>query len=236
MRRVFRIPFSRSRLVRDVDDEIAFHVQSRIDALVASGMPTAEARAAALRTVRRSPHRSRRDARHGPQHDSAQRRVNLFAELRQDVAFGLRTLRRNALLTALVVGGLALGIGANAAIYALVDAVLVRKLPVPDPDRLVIVGDPRTSIRAATERPTPFSSRTPLWNEVRKNAQSFEHLGRGQRSRSHRRAHRRSARRDRASTRAARLRRLLRRARSSRRRRPNARRVDRRSRPRRRKQ
>ena len=49
MRRVFRIPFSRSRLVRDVDDEIAFHVQSRIDALVASGMPTAEARAAALR-------------------------------------------------------------------------------------------------------------------------------------------------------------------------------------------
>jgi hypothetical protein len=49
MRRVFRIPFSRNRLVREVDDEIAFHVQSRIDALVASGLPRDEARAAALK-------------------------------------------------------------------------------------------------------------------------------------------------------------------------------------------
>ena len=44
MRRVFRIPFSRSRVVRDVDDEIAFHLQSRVDALVASGLSPSDAR------------------------------------------------------------------------------------------------------------------------------------------------------------------------------------------------
>src|SRR5262245_45781671 len=143
MRRVFRIPFSRSRLVRDVDDEIAFHLQSRIDALVAGGMSPAEARKAAIRQFGDLPGVRDQMLVTDRQYDSAQRRVHLFAELRQDVAFGLRTLRRNALLTTLVVGGLALGIGANAAIYSLIDAVLIRKLPVPDPNPLVVVGDPR---------------------------------------------------------------------------------------------
>lgn len=176
MRRVFRIPFSRSRLVRDVDDEIAFHLQSRIDALVASGVAPAEARAVALKqfgdlgTVRDAMLVTDR------QHDTAQRRVNLFAELRQDVAFGLRTLRRNALLTALVVGGLALGIGANAAIYSLVDAVLVRKLPIPDPDPLVIVGDPRYVDSRGHGTPDGKLFSYALWSEVRGNAQSFEHI------------------------------------------------------------
>jgi len=176
MRRVFRIPFSRARFVRDVDDEIAFHLQSRIDALIASGMPPDDARAAALRqfgdlvTVRQEMLVMDR------QHDHTQRRVNLFAELRQDVAFGLRTLRRNALLTTLVVGGLALGIGANAAIYSLIDAVLIRKLPVPDPDPLVIVGDPRYVDSRGHGTPDANLFSYMLWNEVRKNAQSFEHL------------------------------------------------------------
>ena len=49
MRRVFRIPFSRFRLVREVDDEILFHLQSRIDALVAAGMSPADARSSALK-------------------------------------------------------------------------------------------------------------------------------------------------------------------------------------------
>jgi len=76
MRRVFRIPFSRARFVRDVDDEIAFHLQSRIDALIASGMPPDDARAAALRqfgdlvTVRQEMLVMDR------QHDHTQRRVN----------------------------------------------------------------------------------------------------------------------------------------------------------------
>ena len=176
MRRVFRIPFSRSRLVRDVDDEIAFHLQSRIDALVAAGLSPAAARATALKQFGDLP--SVRDEMliMDRQHDTAQRRVDLFAELRQDVGFGLRTLRRNALLTTLVVGGLALGIGANAAIYSLIDAVLVRKLPVPDPDPLVIVGDPHYVDSRGHGTPDAKLFSYALWNEVRKNAQALEHI------------------------------------------------------------
>jgi predicted permease len=174
MRRVFRIPFSRSRLVRDVDDEIAFHLQSRIDALVQSGLTPVEARAAALRQF--GDLTTVRDALIvvDRQHDSAQRRVNLFAELRQDFAFGIRTLRRNALLTTLVVGGLALGIGANAAIYSLIDAVLVRKLPIANPDPLVIIGDPRYVDSRGHGTPDGKLFSYTLWNDIRKNAQSLQ--------------------------------------------------------------
>ena len=176
MRRVFRIPFSRSRLVRDVDDEIAFHLQSRIEALLRSGMTPAEARAVALRQFGDLP--SVRDAMLAldQRHEQAQRRGNLLGELRQDVAFGLRTLRRNAMLTTLVVGGLALGIGANAAIYSLVDAVLVSKLPIPDPDPLVIVGDPRMVDSRGHGTPDGRLFSYTLWNDVRKNAQSLQSL------------------------------------------------------------
>lgn len=64
----------------------------------------------------------------------------MIDSIRQDLAYAFRTLARNVGFTTLVVGGLALGIGANAAIYSLIDAVLVRKLPVPRPDELIALG------------------------------------------------------------------------------------------------
>lgn len=64
----------------------------------------------------------------------------MIDSIRQDLAYALRTLARNVGFTTLVVSGLALGIGANAAIYSVIDAVLVRKLPVPRPDELVALG------------------------------------------------------------------------------------------------
>ena len=176
MRRVFRIPFSRSRVVRDVDDEIAFHLQSRVDALVASGLSPSDARATALAqfgdltTVRDEMLVMDR------QRDSSQRRSHLLAELRQDIAFGARTLRRNALLTTTVVAGLALGIGANAAIYSLLDAVLVQKLPIPDPDPLVIIGDPRYVASYGHGTPDAKLFSYTLWNDVRKNASSLQSI------------------------------------------------------------
>lgn len=142
MHRLFRIPFSRSRLLREADDEILFHLESRVAALVASGMSPEDARTTALNqfgdldTVRTQMIALDR------QRERHERRGSLLADLRQDFVFGLRTLRRNAALTTLVVGGLALGIGANASIYSLIDAILVRKLSVKHADRLVIIGDP----------------------------------------------------------------------------------------------
>jgi predicted permease len=70
------------------------------------------------------------------------RRTNFMSELQQDASFALRTLWRNAGFTTVIVLALALGIGANTAIFTLIDAVLVRQLPVPHPEQLVALSDP----------------------------------------------------------------------------------------------
>ncbi len=82
-------------------------------------------------------------------------------EFRYDLTFSLRQLRRSPGFTFVAAMTLALGIGANSAIFALVDAALLRPLPLPDPDRLVMVWE-------RTER-SPRSAISPLnmadWNE-----------------------------------------------------------------------
>jgi predicted permease len=176
VRRVFRIPFSRFRLVREVDDEILFHLQTRIDALVAAGMSPEDARAAALKQFG-DVHGVRGDMLVlDRERETAGRRRRIAGEIRQDVAYGIRTLRRNAALAGLVIGGLALGIGANAAIYSLIDAVLVRSLPVKNPEGLIVVGDPHYVDSRGHGTPNGLMYSYPLFLDVRKNATAFDGL------------------------------------------------------------
>ncbi len=67
--------------------------------------------------------------------------IRRFDEVRHDVGGALRQMRRAPAFTALAIATLALGIGANSAIFALVDATLLRPLPVPGPERLVILSE-----------------------------------------------------------------------------------------------
>ncbi|MEP7274203.1 MAG: ABC transporter permease, partial [Acidobacteriota bacterium] len=73
----------------------------------------------------------------------------------QDFRFGLRLLLRKPGFTVIAVLSLGLGIGANTAIFSLVDAVLIRPLPFHEPDRLVMVWEDATSIGFPRNTPAP---------------------------------------------------------------------------------
>ena len=106
----------------DIDEEIEQHLEDRYRELVASGASDEEARGIVREEIRGwTPRAARLDGVGG------------------DVRFALRTLRRTIGFTMVVLTTLALGIGANAAIFSVVNAVVLRPLPFPDADRLVIV-------------------------------------------------------------------------------------------------
>ena len=173
MRRVFRIPFLRDRHVRDVDDELAFHLETRVERLIAQGMTPDDARREALRQFG-----DIAGVRDGMlaldrQRDAAERRATMFADALQDVAFGVRAFRRNLSFTVLVVGALALGIGANAAIYSVINALLINKLPVEKPDELVAVGEPSNAESFGSGTPTGRMFSYLLYRDVREQNRVF---------------------------------------------------------------
>ncbi len=101
------------------------------------------------------------------------RRSNMLRDLWQDLRYGLRTLRKNPGFTAIAVLSLALGIGANAAIFQLLNAVRLRTLPVSNPQELVEV-----RIAAPRGRSGNFNGRRPeltypLWEQVRDRQEAF---------------------------------------------------------------
>ena len=119
----------RERVEQDLDDELRAFLEMTVEEKRAAGMTEREARRAALIELGGLDQvkDAVRDARTGAMAD----------ELRRDVAYAWRMLARNPAFTAVAVLTLALGVGANAAVFTVVDAVVFRPLPYEDPERLV---------------------------------------------------------------------------------------------------
>jgi putative ABC transport system permease protein len=143
MRRVFRLPFSRTRLDAEVDEELRFHLEGRVQELMErEGL----ARDAAEREARRrfgDFARYRREAR-DIDHDTHRRRnrMELRDAIGREIRHAARTLVRTPSFSLITFVTLALSIGAAAAIFTLLDAVVLRPLPYPNADRLVQLSSP----------------------------------------------------------------------------------------------
>src|SRR6185503_7957932 len=136
------VDFVPKKPAAEVDSELAFHLEQRIQANIAKGMSPDAARRAAL--ARFGDVKNVRDecTQLLTQDRRAEARRDWVGDLQQDVHFAVRSAARAPLFSVLAVATLALGIGANAAVFGTVKSVLLNALPYANADRLVRIYSP----------------------------------------------------------------------------------------------
>ncbi|HZM96220.1 MAG TPA: ABC transporter permease [Vicinamibacterales bacterium] len=154
----------RDRVELDLADEVEFHLDARVRDLMRRGLSPAEARRRA-RLEFGSVERYKEDVRRA-------RGLRLSDELRSDLLYGWRSLRRAPGFTFIAALSLALGIGANTLVFSLLDSTLLRPLNLPDSDRLVAIWT------VPAENPDQLgTSSIQRFVALRDRTQSFEAIG-----------------------------------------------------------
>lgn len=145
VRRAFRLAIRRGdRAIVETEDEIQFHLAQRIETLVALGMPPEEARAEAVRRFGSLSEGRALMVRAARTRDGRLTLLERLDGVRHELAYTVRQLRRAPGFTIAVVVSLALGIGANATMFGVIDRVLLRPISgVVDPGRVVSIGETR---------------------------------------------------------------------------------------------
>ena len=129
VRRRARALLARDAVERELDDELRFHLEMEVEYNVRRGLDPVEARRAALREFG-AVNRTKEEAREA-------RGVTTVEDFGRDLKLASRSLRRTPVYTLVALLTIALGIGVTTAVFSVVDGVLLRPLPYPQPDRIV---------------------------------------------------------------------------------------------------
>ncbi len=173
LRRVFRLPAARSRVRDSVDAEFRFHLEGRVDELIAQGLSPREAEREAWRRFGDLDDYRRQACSIDEHIIREQRRMDLFDTLVRESRQALRSLSRNPGFTLIALLTLAIGIGATAAIFTLLDAVVLEPLPYAHADRLVTLTSPVPGVKPDAR----WNLATGEFFYFRKNSRSFDALG-----------------------------------------------------------
>jgi predicted permease len=155
--------FRRSQVDHELTEELSYHLDQKTDQFVAAGMPADEARHAAFRSMGGLEQRKEqcRDTR----------KVNWLQDFLQDFRYAASTLCKSPGFTAVAIITLGLGIGANSAIFSVVDAILLRPLPYPEPEGLVRIWESSLKYDSSRNVVNPFN-----FLDWRDRSQSFESM------------------------------------------------------------
>ena len=154
----------KAELEYELDEELRFHLERDIEQKVRGGMTPEEARYAALKSFDRVD-QSKEECRDA-------RGVGLIENIMRDISYSLRILLKNYAFTIVVILTLALGIGANTAIFSFANGILLRPLPYPQSDRLAVLDE--TALKRGIDS---MSVSFPNFLDWREQNKVFEDIG-----------------------------------------------------------